>query len=128
VALLRGTITRAGAAVDDRFKFINEWPAWRRDNFADFVRTQGLGAQLWGGGKVESLQRQLELPSPKIPPGLGRQELLALEKHARMMLASANDRWAPKYLSNVVTVGGDEYTVGEAMYEIVRRALGALDN
>jgi hypothetical protein len=113
--------------MEDRFEFINDWAEWRRDNFANFERCQALGAQLWGGGKIENLKRQLERPSPEIPPGAGKQELLALEKHARMMLA-ANHRWAPKLFTNVVTVGADQFTVAEAMYEIVRRALATLGN
>ncbi len=113
--------------MNDRFEFINDWPEWRRENFAHFQRLHALGAQLWGGGKIENLTRQLELPSPEIPAGAGKQELLALEKHARMMLA-ANQRWAPKLLTNVLTVGADQFTIAEAMYEIVRRALAALGN
>ena len=95
---------------------------------AEFERIAALGAQLWGGGKIESLQRQLELRSPEIPPRAGKQELLALEQRARMMLASANDRWAPNYLTKVVTVGAEQFSVAEAMYEIVRRAIAALGN
>jgi hypothetical protein len=114
--------------MEERFEFVNDWAGWRRDNFADFQRALGLGAQLWGHGKIENLKRQLELPSPEIPPGAGKEALVALEKHARMMVASANHRWAPKYLTNVVTVGANEFTVAEAMYEIVRRAITALGN
>ena len=114
--------------MDDRYEFINHWPEWRRENVAEFERIAALGAQLWGGGKIESLQRQLELRSPEIPPGAGKQELLALEQRARMMLASANDRWAPNYLTKVVTVGAEQFSVAEAMYEIVRRAIAALGN
>jgi len=95
---------------------------------AEFERIAALGAQLWGGGKIESLQRQLELRSPEIPPGAGKQELLALKQRARMMLASANHRWAPNYLTKVVTFGAEQFSVAEAMYEIVRRAIAALDN
>ena len=43
-----------------------------------------------------------------------------------MMLAD-NHRWRPE-LDAVVTVGSDQFTVAEAMYEIVRRALAALSN
>jgi hypothetical protein len=108
--------------------FIKDWPEWRRENFTEFARISALGAQLWGHGKIQHLQRQLELPAPEVPPGLGIQELRALEKHARMMLASANHRWAPKQLANVVTVGADQFTIAEAMYEIVRRAIAARGN
>lgn len=114
--------------LDDRYEFINNWPEWRRENVAEFERIAALGAQLWGGGKIESLQRQLELRSPEIPRGAGKRELRALEQRARMMLASAHDRWAPNYLKKVVTVGAEQFSVAEAMYEIVRRAIAALGN
>lgn len=112
--------------MDNHFEFINDWPEWRRDNFTEFQRTTALGAQLWGSGKIENLKRQLELPSPEIPLGVGKQELLALQKHASMMLAD-NHRWRPE-LNAVITVGSGQFTVAEAMYEIVRRALAALGN
>lgn len=115
--------------MDDRFEQIDDWPEWRRDNFADFERVQALGAQLWGHGKVENLQRQLELPSPEIPAGIGIRELLALKQHAAMMLA-ANQRWAPasRFAAPVITVGAEQFTLVEAMYEIVLRALAARGN
>lgn len=115
--------------MEDRFEHINDWPEWRRENFADFERVAALGAQLWGQGKIENLQRQLELPSPEIPAGVGIAELRALERQARMMLA-ANQRWAPasKFGARVITVGAEQFTLAEAMYEIVRRALAALGN
>ena len=112
--------------MDDHFEFINDWPEWRRDNFAESVRLYALGAQLWGSGKIENLKRQLELPSPEIPTGVRKQELLALEQRARMMLAD-NHRWRPE-LNAVITVGSGQFTVAEAMYEIVLRALAALGN
>ena len=114
--------------MDDRYEFINHWPEWRRESVAEFERIAALGAQLWGGGRIEGIQRQLELRSPEIPPGAGKQELLALEQRGRMMLASANDRWAPNHLTKVVTVGAEQFSVAEAMYEIVRRAIAALGN
>ena len=113
--------------MEDRFEFINDWPEWRRDSLAHFERIAVLGAQLWGQGKVENLQRQLELPSPEIPSGVGITELRALEQRARMMLAS-DHRWMPKLAAPVITVGADRFTIAEAMYEIVRRALAALGN
>jgi hypothetical protein len=112
--------------MDDR-EFVNDWPEWRRDNFTEFERIIALGNQLWGHGKIENLQRQLELPSPEIPPGAGKQELLALEKHARMMLA-ANHRWVPRLVAPVITAGADHFSIAEAMYEIVLRAIAALGN
>ncbi|MFZ0639497.1 MAG: hypothetical protein WA020_00130 [Candidatus Acidiferrales bacterium] len=114
--------------MEERFEFVNDWPEWSRENFAESERISALGAQLWGHGKIENLQRQLELPSPEIPPGLGMKELTLLEQRARMMLAAANHRWMLKFLTNVVTVGPDQFTVAEAMYEIVRRAIVALGN
>jgi hypothetical protein len=112
--------------VEDRFDFVNDWPEWRRDHFANFERIQALGAQLWGGGKVENLKRQLELPTPQIPDGVGIDELRALEKHARMMLA-ANHRWL-RISAPVITIGPDQFSIAQAMYEIVLRALAALGN
>lgn len=113
--------------MEDRFEFVNDWPEWRRDNLADFERVQALGAQLWGFGKIENLKRQLELPSPEIPAGAGEQELLALKRQAGMMLAP-NHRWVPGLSARVITVGTDQFTLAEAMYEIVLRALAAIGN
>jgi hypothetical protein len=121
-----GTIAARERSMEGHFDFVNDWAEWRRDDFAYFERVHGLGARLWGYGRIENLTRQLELPSPEIPQGAGKEELLALEKHARMMLLSANHRWASKYLTHVVTVGDNEFTVAEAMYEIVRRAIASL--
>lgn len=115
-------------SVEEHFEFVNDWAEWRRDNFADFQRVQCLGVQLWGHGKIEHLKRQLELPSPEIPEGARKEDLLALEKHAHMMLASVNHRWALKFLTDVLAVGADEFTVAEAMYEIVRRTIASLGN
>lgn len=112
--------------MDDRFEFINEWPEWQRDKVADFERVAALGAQLWGHGKIENLRRQLELPSPEIPPGAGKQELLVLEQQARMKLA-ANQRWL-RLAAPVITVGADQFSIAEAMYEIVLRAIAAVGN
>ena len=112
--------------MDDRFEFINDYPEWHRDNFTEFQRTAALGVQLWGYGKIENLKRQLELPSPEIPLGVGKRELLALEKRASMMLAD-NHRWRPE-LDAPITVGSSQFTIAEAMYQVVRRALGALGN
>ena len=113
--------------MEEKFDFVNDWPEWRRENLADFERIAVLGAQLWGQGKIENLTRQLELPSPEIPQGAGKEELLALEKHARMML-TANHRWVPRLAAPIITVGADQFTVAEAMHEIARRALAALGN
>jgi hypothetical protein len=112
--------------LEDHFEFVHNWPEWRRDNFTEFARLQALGARLWGSGKIENLKRQLELPSPEIPPGARKQDLLALEQHARMMLED-NHRWRPE-LDAVITVGSDQFTLAEAMYEIVLRALVAPSN
>lgn len=112
--------------MDDHFEFINDYPEWHRDNFTEFQRTTALGVQLWGYGKIENLKRQLELPSPEIPLGVGKRELLVLEKRATMMLAD-NHSGRPE-LNEVITVGSGQFTVAEAMYEIVRRALAALGN
>jgi hypothetical protein len=114
--------------MEDCFDFVNHGPEWRRDNFADFERVQALGNRLWGQGQIENLQRQLELPSPEIPPGVGKQELLALKQHARMMMRAANHRWMPRLAAPVITVGADRFSIAEAMYEIVRRAIAALGN
>jgi hypothetical protein len=109
----------------DRFDSMGEW---RRENFAEFQRTVALGAQLWGN--AEYLKHQLELPSPEIPPGTTRKDLRTLEWLARERL-STNLKLAPNSLAlegpNIV-VGGEQFTVTEAMCEIVRRAIAALCN
>ena len=51
---------------------------------------------------MESLQRQLKFPSPEIPSGAGKEDLLALEKLARMRL-SDNHRLMARLTVPVIT-------------------------
>jgi hypothetical protein len=109
--------------MEEHFDFVNQWPEWRRENAKEFEHIAALGAKL--SGNAENLKRQLLLPVPEIPNGLGMEELLVLERHARFALAgAAKDKWLPKMPA--IVVGSDESSFYEAMYEVVRRAIAAL--
>jgi hypothetical protein len=109
--------------MEERFDFLDQWPEWRRDRFANFQRVQALGAQLWGS--PEHLKRQLELPSPEIPPSATKEDLLALELRARMMVS---DGHSSLFRMPIIVAGDGQFSFAEACHEIVRRALAALGN
>lgn len=115
--------------MEDAFEFVNQWPEWRRENVAEFERVAVLGAKLWGD--AENLKRQLELPSPQIPAGLGMKELLILEQSARTAVILSHGGLklvSPRelYPGPQITVGAEQFSLCEARYEIVRRAIAAL--
>ena len=123
-ALPRDIIFALSTVMDERFEFINDWSKWRREYMVEWPRVFALGEQLWGGGEIEGLQRQLARPSPEIPRDLDKDDLLALQKY---LLTNKNPLMG-RLAARVVTVGGEQFTLAEAMYEIVRRALAALGN
>ena len=83
-----------------------------------------LGNKLWGD--IERMTRQLIANSPEIPTGLGLRELRTLER----MLVRFGGSWPatpgiPK--DSRIIIGGLSYTMWEARYEIVRRAIEFLE-
>lgn len=113
------------------FDYINDWPEWRRENIKEFERIAALGAKLWG--TTENLKRQLELPSPEIPAEATMKDLLALEQRARDLVSALHTRLPnPTFVTFVTGLGvrpGDTpLNVAEACYEVVRRAIAAMDD
>ena len=100
---------------------------WKRSDFENALPSAPsfwLCAKLWGD--VGKITRQLLLNSPEIPTGLGLPELRMWER----MLVHFGSNWPatpgiPNHL--VIIVGGLSYTVWEARYEIVRRAIEFLE-
>lgn len=94
---------------------------------SDFQREGGalaralpLSAELWGD--PETLRRGLLAAFPEIPVGLGLPELRVLERLARLGLRFGDRRAEP-----MVIINGRSFTVWEARYEIVRRAIEFLE-
>lgn len=100
---------------------------WKRSDFQNAGASAPalwLCARLWGD--VERMTRQLLANSPEIPAGLGLRELRTLER----MLVHFGDGWPatpgiPK--DSRIVIGGLSYTMWEARYEIVRRAIEFLE-
>jgi hypothetical protein len=113
----------------DEFDF-DSWPQWTLSE--SYSRTRAMtraisfSKKLWGD--EGNLKRQLSAPSPAIPEGLGIEELRFLERAAAMVL-KMGDRipvtlWTPGH--GEIFVGGQRWTLNEARYEIVRRAIESL--
>jgi hypothetical protein len=100
---------------------------WKRSDFENALPSAPafwLCAKLWGD--VERMTRQLLANRPEIPTGLGLPELRALER----MLVYFGRAWPatpgiPK--DSVIIAGGLSYTMWQARYEIVRRAIEFLE-
>ncbi len=83
-----------------------------------------LSARLWGD--AGRMTHQLLADSPEIPTGLALPELRTLER----LLVHFGGGWPatpgiPK--ESVIMIGGLSYTMWEARYEIVRRAIEFLE-
>ncbi len=100
---------------------------WKRSDFENALPSAPafwLCAKLWGD--VGRMTRQLLANSPEIPRGLGLPELRMLER----MLVRFGGSWPatpgiPK--DSTIVIGGLCYTVWQARYEIVRRAIEFLE-
>ncbi|HTT65307.1 MAG TPA: hypothetical protein VMG35_25840 [Bryobacteraceae bacterium] len=90
-----------------------------------------LGTALWGRTS-EDLRRQLLALHPEIPPGFDLadfRELLRWTAQISSAVVAARRRgFSPSMLSSpTVMVGNEGFTVWEARYEIVRRAIDYLE-
>lgn len=100
---------------------------WKRSDFQNALASAPafwLCASLWGD--AERMTRQLLANSPEIPTGLGLRELRTLER----ILVHFGGSWPatpgiPK--DSRIIIGGFSYTMWEARYEIVRRAIEFLE-
>jgi hypothetical protein len=94
-------------------------------------RLQTLAARLFGF-TVDDLQRQLLASSPEIPPGFGLDDFRRLQYRARLLVASLQQKgprfsWLPGALDEIISVGDRRFTLLEARYEVVRRAVEHLE-
>lgn len=112
---------------EDEFFARNPMRPWTRfDSQANepAMRALWLGKTLWGD--VGRMTRQLLATSPEIPAGLGLPELRMLEG----MLVYFGDSWPsspgiPK--GAAIVVSGSSYTIWQARYKIVLRAIDFLE-
>ena len=111
---------------EDEFCAMRSWHSWRREDFDELERLVSLSAVLWGDAK--HLTQQLLAPSPRVPPELSLERLQRLERFALAALYHdlAFAPWIPK--GTVIAAGVDRFTVNQARYEIVRRAIAAAEH
>jgi len=119
---------------EDEFFANSQMRPWQREEVANQERIWGLAAALWGD--ADHLKRQLLAPSPSIPEGFDLTDLRRLEGLARfcLRLTDSASPWTASKLAwllrmgrptEEIVIGTDRYTVFEARYEIVRRAIAA---
>ncbi len=115
---------------EDEFFAQYPMPPW---TYSDFQRESGalaralpLSAELWGD--PETLRRRLLAAFPEVPAGLGLPELRVLERLARLGLRFGDRRAAQRIpKGSMVIINGRPFTLWEARYEIVRRAIEFLE-
>ena len=97
---------------------------WRRDDMNKDLEALALSAKLWGD--PEHLRRQLSAATPKIPAGLDHRGLCTLLGVALLGIKFGGIPTiaAMKFPQGThIIVGGRPFTVHEARYEIVLRAI-----
>ena len=106
--------------------FDNAWvdslSPWRRSDMGRELKVMELSAELWGD--PDHLTRQLLAASPEIPPGLDHQGLCTLLGIARIGIIFGDripTRGTPA--GTQIIIGFRRFTIHEARYEIVRRAI-----
>lgn len=99
-----------------------------------FERLATFGLALWGR-KPDDLRRQLTAPHPEIPSGCSMDDLRHLLGQAQSMLSayrtmdhSARILLDRMFKGDVIKIDSEHFTVLEARYEIVRRAIEWLEN
>jgi hypothetical protein len=100
---------------------------WRNSDLEKSQAALVLSSKLWGD--TENLRRQLLATSPEIPSGLSLQGLRTLLGVAYLGLQFA-DRipMGRMPVGTRITVGGQQFSIQEARYEIVQRALASTGN
>ena len=96
---------------------------WRRDDMDKDLEALGLSAKLWGDRA--NLIRQLLAPSPEVPAGLDHRGLCTLLGIALLGVRSGGVPFQRNGERTRIVVGGRSYSVHEARYEIVLRAIKA---
>jgi hypothetical protein len=98
----------------------------------DFLFATKVGSALWGRTSAD-LQRQLLAPHPEIPPGLDLADLRKLLIYTAQMKSAVLAAQRLRGLSPgvlpppAVFVGTQGFTLWEARFEIVRRAIDYLE-
>jgi hypothetical protein len=99
-----------------------------RENAKRAERCTRLALALWGG-TTDDLRRQLLAPSPELPPGFDlvdfRQLMLRI---ALVGLNNPRNAWAFPSPPPTILVGSQRFTLWEARYEIIRRAIEYLES
>ena len=99
---------------------------WRAGDSAEVQDALALSSKLWGD--PENLKRQLLAPSPEIPPVLDLKGLRTLLAFAGLGVRFGNWMPTPGIPERTrIIVGGRQFTVHEAQYEIVRRAIDSTE-
>jgi hypothetical protein len=99
--------------------------SWRDGDFEDSQDALALSPKLWGD--LENLRRQLLASSPEIPPGLSLSGLRSLLGIATVGLQFGEQMPVPGVPNGTrIVVGAQQFSVHEARYEIVRRAIAAM--
>ena len=99
---------------------------WQREDLNKDLKALALSAQLWGN--PEHLRRQLSAANPKVPDGLDHRGLCTLLGVALLGIRFGG---IPTIAAMTfpqgtrIIVGGRPFTVHEARYEIVLRAIKA---
>jgi len=97
---------------------------WRRDDLDKDLEALALSAKLWGD--PEHLRRQLSAATPKVPAGLDHRGLCTLLGVALLGIKFGGVTAIAAVTfpqGTQIIAGGRRFTVHEARYEIVVRAI-----
>jgi hypothetical protein len=94
---------------------------WRRDDLNKDLEALALSAKLWGD--LDHLTRQLSAATPEIPPGLDQRGLCTLLGVALLGIKFGGNPTLKLAQGTQIIVDGRPFTVHEARYEIVLRAI-----
>src|SRR5260370_15530979 len=99
---------------------------WQDGDLEDARDALWLSSKLWGD--LENLKRQLLTSSPEIPVGLRLQGLRSLLGIAILGLKFGDQMPVPGIPTGTrIVVGGQQFSLHEARYEIVRRSIVAME-
>ncbi len=116
---------------EQEFDSFSQWRPFESQDLRQAERAAALAAGLWGV-TTDHLRRQLLAPFPALPLGFDLDDYRKLQRSAEMVLLAVTkggpqNPWA-SLLSPIILVGAQRFSVLEAHYEIVRRAIDCLEN
>jgi len=97
-----------------------------KENAVQAERCMRLALVLWGG-TPDDLRRQLLAPSPEFPPGFDLVDFRQLRQRILFDWNSPRYAWVSRSPSPTILVGAQRFTLWEARYEIIRRAIEYLE-